>query len=131
MLRIWSWNVNGRHLWDWFVASQVDLALLQETPAVRGTWGGTAMSNPGGTAGWSRPLQTAVVATSDATPLEPVPLTSAEAREAGALQVSRRGTLAAATVTVEGERITLISLYAGWETSALGGHPGTIYADAA
>jgi exonuclease III len=40
--------------------------------------------------------------------------------------VSRRGTLAAADVVFAGERITLVSMYAGWE----GGRPGPIYADA-
>ena len=44
----------------------------------------------------------------------------------GAVLVSRQGTLAAADVVVADERITLVSMYAGWE----GHRPGPIYADA-
>ena len=129
MLRIWSWNVNGRHLWDQLAASEVDVALLQEAPVPVGSWEAKVVPHPEagwGTAGWARQLRTAVVAVSEATLLEPRSLTSLEERAPGALLVSRRGTLAAADVVVDGERITLVSMYAGWE----GYRPGPIYADA-
>ena len=129
MLRIWSWNVNGRHLWDQLAASEVDVALLQETPVPSGLWEGKVVPHPAigwGTAGSSRWLRTAVVAVSKTILLEPRPLTSLEERPSGALLVSRRGTLAAADVVVDGERITLVSMYAVWE----GHRPGPIYADA-
>jgi exonuclease III len=129
MLRIWSWNVNGRHLWDELAASGIDVALLQEAPVPPSPWEGKIAPDPSmgwGTAGWSKPLRTAVVAVSETTLLEPGPLTSLEERAAGAFVVSRRGTLAAADVVVDGERITLVSMYAAWE----GGRPGPIYADA-
>ena len=129
MLRIWSWNVNGRHLWDRLAASEVDVALLQETPAPSGQWASKVVPHPAtgwGTAGSSNWLRTAVVAVSETTLLEPRPLMSLEERASGALLFSRRGTLAAANVVVDGERITLVSMYAVWE----GGRPGPIYADA-
>jgi exonuclease III len=129
MLRIWSWNVNGRHLWDRLVASEVDVALLQEAPVPLGPWEGKVVPHP--TTGWrtaggSQWCRTAVVAVSETTRLEPRPLTSLEERAPGALLVSRFGTLAAADVVVDGERITLVSMYAVWE----GHRPGPIYADA-
>jgi exonuclease III len=129
MLRIWSWNVNGRHLWDRLVASEVDVALLQEAPAPLGPWEGKVVPHPAagwGTAGSSNWLRTAVVAVSETTVLEPRPLTSLEERASGSLLVSRRGTLAAADVVVDSERITPVSMYAVWE----GHRPGPIYADA-
>jgi exonuclease III len=128
MLRIWSWNVNGQHLWDQLPASEVDVALLQEAPAPSGPWEGKVVPHPAtgwGTAGSSNWLRTAVVAVSETTRLEPRPLTSLEERASGSLLVSRRGTLAAADVVVDGERITLVSMYAVWE-----GRSGLIYADA-
>ena len=57
MLRIWSWNVNGRYLWDRLAASEVDVALLQETPAPLGPWEGKVVPHPAvgwGTAGSSK-----------------------------------------------------------------------------
>ena len=129
MLRIWSWNVNGQQLLDRLAASEVDVALLQEAPAPLGPWQGKVVPHPAagwGTAGSSNWLRTAVVAVSETTVLEPRPLTSLEERASGSLLVSRRGTLAAADVVVDGERITLVSMYAVWE----GGRPGPIYADA-
>src|SRR5918997_5493462 len=129
MLRIWSWNVNGRHLWDRLAVGEVDVALLQETPAPFGPWEGRVVPHPAtgwGTAGSSSWLRAAVVAVSETTLLEPRPLTSLEERASGSLLVSRRGTLAAADVIVNGERITLVSMYAVWE----GYRPGSIYADA-
>jgi len=129
MLRILSWNVNGQHLWDQLAASGVDVALLQEAPVPLGSWEGKAVPHPAagwGTAGSSKWRRTAVVAVSETTLLEPRPLTSIEEAAPGALLVSRRGTLAAADVVVNGERITLVSMYAVWE----GHRPGPIYADA-
>jgi exonuclease III len=128
MLRIWSWNVNGQHLWDRLAASEVDVALLQEAPTPSGLWEGKVVPHPAtgwGTAGSSNWLRTTVVAVSETTRLEPRPLTSLEERASGSLLVSRRGTLAAADVVVDGERITLVSMYAVWE-----GRSGLIYADA-
>jgi exonuclease III len=133
MLRIWSWNVNGRHLWDRLDASEVDVALLQEAPIPFGPWVGKVVPHPAsgwGTAGSFKWRRTAVVAVSEATLLEPCPLTSIEEGALGALLVSRRGTLAAADVVVNGERITLVSMYAVWEKSLPGHHPSIIYADA-
>ena len=129
MLRIWSWNVNGRHLWDRLAGSEVDVALLQEAPVPPGPWEDKVVPHTAtgwGTTGGSKWRRTAVVAVSETTRLEPWPLTSLEEGALGALLVSRRGTLAAADVVVAGERITLVSMYAVWE----GYRSGPIYADA-
>ncbi len=83
MLRIWSWNVNGRHLWDQLAVSKIDVALLQETPAPSGAWRDKIVPHPAlgwGTAGSSSWLRTAVVAVSKTILLEPRPLTSLEER---------------------------------------------------
>lgn len=76
---------------------------------------------------WSR--RTAVVQVSDRAPIRPMPLTGVGQRRAGAMPVSRPGTLAAAEVTIGGKAVALVSMYAGWETSVAG--RGLIYADAA
>src|SRR5829696_1807084 len=133
MLCILSWNVNGQHLWDQLAASGVDVALLQEAPVPLGSWEGQVVPHPAvgwGTAGSSKWRRTAVVAVSETTLLVPRPLTSIEEAAPGALLVSRRGTLAAADVVVNGERITLVSMYAVWERSPAGHRPSNIYADA-
>jgi exonuclease III len=133
MLRIWSWNVNGQHLWDRLDASEVDVALLQEAPVPPGLGEGKVVPYPTtdwGTACSFKWRRTAVVAVSETMRLEPRPLTSIEECAPGALLVSRRGTLAAADVIVDGERITLVSMYAVGEKSPPGHHPNIIYADA-
>src|SRR5688572_13974765 len=106
MLRIWSWNVNGRHLWDRLAASEVDVALLQEAPVPSGPWVGKVVPHP--EAGWStvggpKWSRTAVVAVSETTLLEPRLPTSNEEGAPGALLISRGGTLAVADVVVDGE----------------------------
>jgi hypothetical protein len=133
MLRIWSWNVNRRHLWDRLGNSEVDVALLQEAPVPSGPWEDKVVPYPTTdwrTAGGSQSCRTAIVAVSERTLLEPRPLTSIEEGAPGALLVSRFGTLAAADVVVDGERITLVSMYAVWESSPTGHRPSNIYADA-
>src|SRR5688572_831389 len=120
MLRIWSWNVNRRHLWDLLAVSEVDVALLQEAPVPPDPEAGKVVPYPTPawrTAGGSQWCRTAIIAVSERTLLEPRPVTSLEELAPGALLVSRGGTLAAADVVVDGERITLVSMYAVWERS--------------
>jgi hypothetical protein len=129
MLRIWSWNVNGQHLWDQLAASEVDVALLQEAPVPISPREAKVVPHPTTdwrTAGSWKWRRTAVVAVSETTRLEPRPLTSIEEGTPRALLISRHGTLAATDVVADGERITLVSMYAVWE----GHRPGPIYADA-
>ena len=135
MLCIWSWNVNGLDLWDRLVAEDVDIALLQEARLPTQAWQRPVVPDPTQgwrTAGWREGAwsrRTAVVQVTDAASIGPVPLTSVGERAAGAIPVSRPGTLAAAAVTVGDEVITLVSMYAGWESPADG--RALIYADAA
>lgn len=135
MLRIWSWNVNGLDVWDRFVSDEVDIVLLQEARLPAQAWQRPVAPDPAGgwrTAGWGEGTwsrRTAVVQVSDAASIRPVALTGVSQHEAGAVPVSRPGTLAAAEATIGGEAVTLVSMYAGWETSVDG--RGLIYADAA
>lgn len=135
VLRIWSWNVNGLDLWDRLVADDVDIVLLQEARLPPQAWPRPVAPDPAGewrTAGWvdgAWGRRTAVVQVSDAAPITPVPLTSVGERKAGAVPVSRPGTLAVADVTIGSETVTLVSMYAAWETSFDGRE--LIYADAA
>lgn len=132
MLRILSWNVNGRDVWDRLVASEVDIALLQEAPAPPSGWPHPVAPNPETewrTAGWRIARRTAVIGVSGAATMVPRPLTSLDDREPGAVVVSRRGTLAVADIDVGGETITLVSMYAAWDAPVAGDRP--IYADAA
>ena len=135
MLRIWSWNVNGLDVWGGLVASGVDVVLLQEARLPATAWERTVAPDPAAewrtagwnAAGWAR--RTAVVDVSGAVNMTPRPLSSLDSREPGALIVSRHGTLAAADIVVGDETITLVSMYAAWDT-AVTGHR-VIYGDAA
>jgi exonuclease III len=135
-LRIWSWNVNGVDVWEDVAASGVDVALLQESRQPPDWWPQAVAPCLDGaeqwrTVGWGEghwARRTAVVQVSDVQ-ITPLPLTTLDDRTEGALPVSRPGTLAAAKVSVDGEDITLVSVYAGWETSTDGRE--LIYADAA
>ncbi len=73
--------------------------------------------------------RTAVVCASASVVVVPRPMTSIAERAKGALVVSHQGTLAVADVAVGAETITLISMYAAWETVVTG--RSSIYADAA
>jgi len=133
MLRIWSWNVNGQHLWDRLAASEIDVALLQEAPVSSGPWVSKVVPHPEagwGTTGGAKWRRTAVVSVSEAPELQLRPVTPIEVGAPGALLVSRGGTLAAADVIVDGERITLVSMYAVWEKSPPEHSLSNIYADA-
>ncbi|MGI8476291.1 MAG: endonuclease/exonuclease/phosphatase family protein [Thermomicrobiales bacterium] len=134
MLRIWSWNVNKRNIWDRLVASEVDVALLQEAPTPFDGWASRVVPSSAsewGTAGGRvRRWRSAIVAVSPTAVMEPRPLTSLDEEDPGALAVSRRGSLAVADVTIRGETITLVSMYAAWEDPVKGHLPMEKYADA-
>ena len=134
MLRMWSWNVNGLAVWDQFDAD-LDLVLLQEAPAPPAGWPHLAVPDPGAewaTAGWlpgrwSR--RTAVVALSDHIEFTPRETTTVGNLDEVAVPVSRPGTLTTADVHLDGETVTVVSVYGGWERSA---DPRRVpYADAA
>ena len=70
-----------------------------------------------------------MIGLSDRIDITPRETTSVGNLEHVAIPVSRPGTLTAADVHVDGETITVVSVYGGWERSA---DPGrTLYADAA
>ena len=101
MLRILSWNVNGRHLWGQLADGEVHVALLQEAPVPPSPWDGKVVPHPD-------------------------VLGERLRREGVRVAGPAEGAVAAADVFVDGERITILSIYATWE----GGRPGPIYADA-
>lgn len=135
MLRIWSWNLNGLDLWDRLDPGVVDVALLQEARLPSQPWPHPMVPDSNGvwrTAGWRPGMwsrRTAVVQVSDAFRIQPRRLASFDSVDNGGLKISRHGTLAAADVEVDGEMVTLVSMYGGWDTSVEGS--GLIYADAA
>ena len=134
VLRMWSWNVNGLAVWDELDAG-LDLALLQEVPAPPGDWPHVVVPDPGdgwATAGWlpgrwSR--RTAIIGLSDRVELTPRETTTVGNLDEVAVPVSRPGTLTAAVVHVDGETVTVVSVYGGWERSA--DPRRVLYADAA
>jgi exonuclease III len=131
MLRIWSWNVNGLGVWDQLTSNHVDIALLQETPRPPSVWTGTVAPESADEwriAGWRKRVRTAVVQISDTVGVKPWPEATFESWKQGSLVVSRLGTLAAAEVIVGNEPITLVSMYAAWNSPVDSNRP--IYADA-
>jgi hypothetical protein len=136
-VRIVSWNINGLA-----TALQqlhgVDVALLQEVPPLPDA-GEALITSEGGTewriAGWEkRDRRTAIVRPPGAQPLmlEPYPtqpLGHADV-DSNTLVVSRPGSIAAATLTLGNDSITLISVYAPWERPVPYAEGGWIYADA-
>jgi exonuclease III len=133
-MRIWSWNINGKDLWDRLDPDEVDIALLQEARLPSFAWPrlvAPELTDEWRTVGWTEGAwsrRTAIVQVSDAYPIRPVILTTIEDSNPGALPVSRPGTLAAAEVELGGETITLVSMYGMWERSTSSSN--FIYADA-
>jgi len=123
-------------VWDQLRDADVDVALLQEAPPPPEGWSVAVVPDPAGgwhTDGWDPDRwrrRTAVVAASSRVRLDPWRLHGLDAVHQAGLVESRAGTLAAADVHVEGETITLVSVYAAWEPDA---HtpPRMRYADAA
>lgn len=132
MIRLISWNVAGRDLWDDIGRLNADVALLQEVrpppqhselqvvPAVAASWG---------TAGWERRAwRTAIARLSDRVMLASLPTSTIETASSQAdWTISREGTVTAADVRV-GDRalFTGVSVYAPWERT----QNNVLYADA-
>ena len=132
MLRICSWNLNGRALWDQLAAADIDLALVQEAPLPPATWPRTVVPPPADgwtTFGWKWPRRTGIIQVSDRIELTDRQLAQVGDLDATGVPVSRAGTLTVADVNFGGETVTLASVYGGWERSA--DPPRMIYADAA
>ncbi len=134
VLRMWNWNVNGLGLWDAFDAD-VDVVMLQEAPRPPADWRHAVVPDPAGewaTAGWllgrwSR--RTAVIGLTDRVELVPRDTTAVGTIDEVAVPVSRPGTLTAVDVHVDGDVVTVVSVYGGWERSA--DPRRVLYADAA
>lgn len=131
MLRILSWNIaRSQRAWTELADSNVDIALLQEAVPPEAEVHATIPngSEDWSTAGGSRNFCAAVAhinANIEVARIETVPL---EEAAVGKLAVSRRGSIAAATVSLSGEDpITLVSWYAAWEKDIAHKWP---YADA-
>lgn len=138
MIRIISWNINGRSsIWNDVTSLGVDVALLQEAPAPPASvaesvdaerdcrWE-TAGAKP------RRPWRTTVAGLSDRVRLARRPTTSIEHASRGELAVSLPGSLSIAEVEVlqTGETFTLVSMYGVWERPDVQTRSSWIYADA-
>ena len=135
MLRIWSWNVNGHAVWDELAAAAIDLALLQEAPAPPADWPHTVVPDPApgwATVGW-RPgrwsRRTTVAMLTDDVELAPRQHSFVGDLDSNGVPVSRPGTLTAADIHLDGETVTVVSVYGWWDRSA--DPRRTPYADAA
>ena len=133
VIRLISWNVNRRPLWQAVsLEGSVDIALLQEAPRpTTSDVPGVVVPDPHGewtTQGWPSELRTCVVQLSDRVDLVAHPMRKAH-EEGDALGVSRRGSLAVADVKRGDEFLFRVaSVYAAWE-SPTAAHR-YIYADA-
>ena len=132
MLKLISWNINGRvRPWDELLDSNADVALLQEARRPRGPVAELveAGPQPWNTSWESRPWRTAVVRLSDRVDVEWLESEPIEGTANGRFVHSLSGTIAAAVITpARGDPILAISMYAPWEVPF--GKRGPIYADA-
>ena len=119
MLKLISWNINGRVAsWNELLNSDADVALLQEARRPRGTFSTRVEAGPEPwlTSWPSRPWRTAVVRLSDRVKVEWLESEPIEGAANGRFVHSLSGTLAAAKITpTGGEPILAISMYAPWE----------------
>jgi exonuclease III len=133
-LKIVSWNMaKSPAAWSALTFPQplADVALLQEAIAPSDAIAIETVPGrdaPWVTSGGRRDFCAAVANLSGRARMSPLAAGSLPDAESGMLAVSRPGSLAAATIEVEGEPpITVVSLYAAWERSNDGKN---IYADA-
>lgn len=117
-----SWNIACvRDCWRTLREDpSLDLALLQEAvPPEPGVAAETIPASDAswGTAGWQKKFCAAIGRLSDRITLRPIATKPLDDVSVGPLAVSRPGTLAAAEVDVQGERIVVVSLYSAWETA--------------
>lgn len=136
MLQVISWNMGHRaECWEDVLRSEADVALLQEAPRPPDALVPAidAGPEPFETAGMDRrPWRTAIVALTNRVAITRVPTASLPSASAGALAVSRPGTVSAAEVEdlESGERYTLVSMYSLWERPHESTGSGWIVADA-
>lgn len=135
-LKIVSWNIaRSADAWRRLVESDADVALLQEAcappPDVASKVG--VDDAPWCIAGPGREKngRSVVVGLSDRVSLDRIDTVPIADATSGDIAVSRLGTLAAAVVTAPGCRpVTVVSVYAAWETAYRESGNGWIYADA-
>lgn len=118
-MRLLSWNVGRRDLWEQVATGGFDVALLQNTGApAKGTDLDVVPAEPWEADG-AGAFRTAVAARPGALSLRP----------RGEVAVSRPGTLAVADVVRDGEVVlTVASAYGTWESPAV--DDGLIFSDA-
>ena len=133
-LTLLSWNMNQRlDVWENVLASGADVALLQEAkpppPHIKSKLIGD-FENIWEITG--RPWCSTVVGLSKQVQLMPITTQSVGSCDPHALMASRLGTIGAAIVYLEEteEEITIVSLYATWETPIKRTGSSWIYADA-
>lgn len=122
LLRLLSWNIAGRERPWAELPGDCDVALLQEarppkawpeglrgtTPETNGEWR---------LGGYERPGCAAVAWFGDAVTVEPVGMRGFDKPLDGHLSVSQQGLVAVADVTWLGEIITVVSMYAAWQSA--------------
>jgi hypothetical protein len=132
-LRIVSWNMRrSQSAWDLLFADPLlDVALLQEAvrPQKRVLWSSPPIEEPWRIQGYEQDFCAAVVGLSNRVKGQPLANRRIGDPEHERLAVSLPGTLAAAEVVcANGERITIVSVYAAWENRLHMKHQ--IFADA-
>lgn len=135
-LKIVSWNIGRRaDAWRQLVESDADVALLQEACAPPADVASKVDVDdaPWCIAGPGREKngRAVVVGLSDRVSLDRIKAVPIAEATSGDIAVSRLGTLAAAVVTAPGcQPLTVVSVYAAWETAYRESGNGWIYADA-
>ena len=135
LIKIVSWNIaHRRDVWQHLPGLDADIALLQEACVPPADITGKIETDD---APWSMvaaqkvlPWRAAVVKLTNRVEVEWIDTKPIGESQPDDLAVSRPGTLAAARVTGDsGETITVVSMYAFWESPHAGTKSGWIYAD--
>jgi exonuclease III len=119
-VRIVSWNVNGKDIWQDLARDEVDIALLQEATEPSHTDYQVFAGGLGGswaTTGWGYLRATAVAAPSGRFELKHYPTQTHETYELGGLIGSRSGSVSVCDVLENGQVVlTVASIYAAWQS---------------
>lgn len=134
VIRLMSWNMQHQtNNWETVIASDVDVALLQEAkPPPAHLADKIAIDISGEHPALDLPWRAAVVGLSDKVEFTPIQTQPIGGDNREALMVSRLGTLAPAIVKIRetGEEIVVVSMYSFWANPISYTKSNWIYADA-